>query len=344
MSHERIITKEYSAEDAGKRVGWISAQEHKENHNAVIVNIATATVGENGASQGYIHSEEYGHLTSSETTRGFLATTTFAAVVLRGEKINSNSQFFRVQDRSDLGGNAFQDGAAGYPDFAPNEDERTWVEGRRELLALLMSSLQATDIAHYYPAIYYLHNLGFAHQVTRDGSFLAQYSPSDYLLADPEMSPTTKREIVGAESLRKQLGLIESLDTRMKSALGVFSDIPPKKIPEVFTQSRKAVARHERKILDTTFDSYSSRAVFIPIGQGRSGRTWPYMDALANTEQAAFGIELTALKAENVAPAEHSLERELKELDGRKIYAQQGAAALRALYQAEQSAKNEHAS
>jgi hypothetical protein len=108
------------------------------------------------------------------------------------------------------------------------------------------------------------------------------------------------------------------LDTDMQRNLTVFHDtnVTGDNVTDIFTESRHRMMELERQIAARSIDSIM--AGFIPpIGRGKSGRTWPYMNATADSDQESFGLELADLHNHSIERTHSELGREMKELVAR---------------------------
>ncbi len=341
MPMQTVVTKEYPADLAGERVGWTSVEEINDNPDLVGVNVVVATVGTQGAKHGYHqHEGESERLYSSRSDEGFVAVAGLFVMISREKGIDPHgSTYFRAEERRGEGaGSILLNGGSGYHDFVPEDDAKSWADSATELLGLLKDGLARKDVADHYPTVYYYLNGMQGHDGYRSRNSLRDSNPQELFLADSTMAKTTKKQVAAVNGVVTSLEGVKTEDERMKQRLTVFSDIPAGDVSDAFVKSRQTVAAYEQAVLAALPNMYASPLVYLPIGFRPSGRSWPYMDAVARTEQEAFGIELSALQSGQTGRVNHELDRETKELEHRLEFARQGSHVLRLLLMSEQQA------
>ena len=338
MPLQTVFTKEFAPELAGERVGWVSVQEMPDNSDLVGVNVVVATVGNDGAKHGYHQRDgEAERMYSSQSDEGFLAVAGLFVMASREDGIHpQGGVYFRAEERKGDGRSILLNGGSGYPDLVPNDDGKSWADNGQELIGLLKEGLARKDVEEHYPAVYYLLNGMVGHERYRSRSSTRDTAPQELFVPDKTMIENTKKQTALADSVVTALEAVNTEDEHMKKRLTVFSDIPATEVPDAFMKSRQSVAAHERAILTTLPTMLAEQLVYLPIGFRPSGRSWPYMNAVAKTEEEAFGLELAALRSSNVRRANYELDREASELAHRLEFARQGSHVLRLLALSEQ--------
>lgn len=340
FERQLVKTKQFSPDDAGKRVGWAAALPIPERDDLVAFNVVTATVGPEGAYHGYNDDEINGERMrtySSQTSRGFLHVASLGVLINRNlPGIHQTNRDFGYSQQDD---GRFDDaryirlGANLRNEFAPEDEDKIWADNNQDLLNLLKAQLADADAMTHYPPIYYLMNALFTHPgIFKDATYTSENLQS-FILADASMAPTTRQEIEGAKHIISNLSSITAQDKGMLHNLGTFRDIPAEDIPDAFVASRRVVAVNEAAILEKLSELAYPQLVYQP----RDGREWPYMDGTVKNEQKAFGRELEDLKMNQSGRAIHELERELKSIEKRIDYARQGFQALHAISFAERN-------
>jgi hypothetical protein len=338
MSRDITYTREYPEEMAGERIGWSAVAEKPDNEDVVIVDTVVATIGENGARMGHIEVQN-GEETMKFTDgcdEGFLAVSGLMVIISRESGINQAGVVFSTERDERHRETILRYGAFGVTDFIPDEEQRQWADNRQEFIDNLKTAMDENEVGEHYPAVYY-HLNGFigrtALPVMR--SPLGTTAPEEVFIPDRTMAETTEEQANAAQTVADRLSDAHAEDSSMKKNLTVFSNIPAEQISQEFRESRRKVREIELKALEAVNGLLASRLVYLPIGQGRGARTWPYMDALAGDEAMAFKHELQMLEAKIAEPVSRELDREMRELKSRINYAQDGTQVLRLLNRAE---------
>jgi hypothetical protein len=339
---EVMVTREFAASEAGKRVGWVQVGEAPEDYSVIPVNVVLATVGSEGAKHGHHEYEQDGEVKraySDECDEGFLAVCGLSVLVSkeRGIETNGGSITYQGEEKSGAGASILQRGVIGIRSLYPPDEKRQWGVGSDEILPILKEGLKANDIDNHYPEIYYLLNGMMGHEHFRKRTTTLHTNPQELFVPDKDMQTTTRAQAVTASKIASKLETVWDEDKKMRNRLTVFSDIPASEITETFKNSRRAVAKMETEIIEHRKDLLVDDLVYLPIGFRPNGRSWPYMDATIEDEERAFGNELEALKQKNSFYPEGELIRELKEIEYRMEYAQQGGYMLHLLALAELS-------
>jgi hypothetical protein len=333
-----VIVKQFGSEMAGQRVGWVTTQvDEREKSDYVHVNLAVGTVGEEGATYSYVDLSEAGGGQGyhQRSTTGIVNGFSIEASVSRSKGIYPHAGYaFERQDKGDDTGRLFLCGASRAVRGMEEADKR-WAMTAPELKDAIREAMQEADIFAHYPALYYLTNGLMCHGFLLDRARISTTEVPAMLIADPEMADTTEAQIEVARKVIAELQTNIETDELMLSRLTVNSDIPAEEVPDAFTTARDSVNSHEVAMARTAEGLIVASLVYNPVGHGPGGRTYPYMGAHPGDKDRDFAIELAALKAKNIAPADHELGKEPRELRARLSWAQQGCAVLRTLNLAE---------
>ncbi|USN97292.1 MAG: hypothetical protein H6799_02875 [Candidatus Nomurabacteria bacterium] len=333
-----VIVKEFGPEMAGQRVGWVTTQvDEREDSDYVHVNLAVGTVGEEGATYSYADLSEIGggkgyhQLSTIGIVNGF----SIEASVSRSEGIHPHDGYaFERQDKGGDTGRLFLGGASRVV-REMEEADKQWALTAPELKDAIREAMQEADIFAHYPALYYLTNGLMCHGFFLERARISTTEVPGMLIADPEMANTTEQQIETARKVITELQTNIETDELMLSRLTVNSDIPAGEVPDAFVTARESINAHEVTMARTAEGLIAASLVYNPVGHGPGSRTYPFMGAHPGDKDRDFAIELKALKAKNIAPANHELGKELKELRARMLWAQQGCAVLRTLNLAE---------
>jgi hypothetical protein len=325
---ERVRTKEFSADDAGKRVGWVSLSERETvpGKSFCFVDVVTATVGEGGAWEGYIEvNDKKSEPNRYPDTAGFIAVSGISAILssrANGGALIPEEEALTYYPDNKGKSSIISKGAGRH---FPEEIIKKWVDCPERVLDLLKEGLTSHGLDDKYAMLYYWLNGTIAR--TNRGSTIdpvfGQYNASDLLIPDKTMAEQTQEQMSHTQGVVDALSQSIDNDKMMKKRLTIFSDITEAQVPEVYSGSRLTANELERKIGGHVSKMLVKRLVYLPIGFRPDGRTWPYMDASAEND-GAFGQQLADLKRGNVDFANHELDLEIKELIARLEYATQG--------------------
>lgn len=333
-----VIVQEFGPEMAGQRVGWVSAkQDDREDSDYVHVNVAVGTVGEEGGVYSYADLSEVGGGQGyhQRSTTGIVNGFSIEASVSRSEGIHPHGGYaFEIQDKGEDPGRLFLGGASRVV-RGMDEAEKQWALTAPELKDAIREAMEEADIFAHYPTLYYLINGLSCHGFFLDRARISTTEVPGMLIADPEMANTTETQIGLARKVITELQTNIETDELMLSRLTVNSDIPAEEVPDAFATARDSLNNHEVAMARAAEGLIVASLVYNPVGHGPGSRTYPYMGAHPGDKDRDFAIELEALKAKNIAPANHELGKELKELRARLSWAQQGCAVLRTLNLAE---------
>ena len=170
---------------------------------------------------------------------------------------------------------------------------------------------------------------------------LAAAAEGEPVIVDSHMTYETTLQLQmledAASILRESWRMNQSLAARI-------DDVAKSELPDIaedeFTLSRRLAHENEAKFhtLGARSAFGSGMRHFLPTGQGKSGRSWPFMDAGDSDEHAAFGRERELLKRGDRQAVFHSLEREARELTGRFSYLDTIIGSVKALRSRESEA------
>jgi hypothetical protein len=201
-----------------------------------------------------------------------------------------------------------------------------WLLGERDTTVGLKQKLGqfGLDADALYPVIYYN---------------LAAAAEGEPVVVDSSMVDET---IIQLSKLEEAVALLKT-SKQTNQALGeLIDDVAKSELPAIaanqFIDSRRV--SHDAEVL---FHELGASSVFgagmrqfLPTGQGRSGRSWPFMDASASDEDVAFGDEKKLLERRERRAVLDILERESRELEGRFSYLDTIITSVRALLAKEQ--------
>jgi len=346
MSETRnmVTVQAFGPEMAGQRVGWWAMHnlvEDEEQYKRV--NIATATVGEEGAALRYELVEEDGVQTKRwGWTDGVVGFSLAAGVSLLIEADTEPSEWMK-DHRIAHEGHHYHDvessfimlkAAEGHNNNEVLEPLRRWRENPRDLMRDIRTTMAQEGLGDMYPAVYYTANLGMGHEFYRNDSKLRAVPMEALLLPNEEMLEDTRKQVALSENIVRSLVTQIENDQAMLRDLTAFGAVPAKQIPGAFQESRRRAAVCEKEAYEASEKLYTYSGVYLRVGSS-GGRSWPYMDAGVADEGKAFGLELNALQQQNTMPAVTELEREQKELARRLAFARQGRAVLQKLVELE---------
>lgn len=340
-----VIDQEFGPELAGARVGWVNVGRGKleegREADTLFFDMAIATVGEEGAALKHLeYDDEPGKRLYSNVTRegGFSKAVTVSGITPVGDQFTTYHQMgWDISGRRQFSSEdtpattIVRRGSSMYDRTNVLADEnRQWFTDVHELPSLLRGALATQDLEESYPLVYYMLNMVSAHDDIRpaDGAYV---EPNELLVADPLMQETTLRQEAAATNMAKVLASMVREDEKMLQEVTDFSGVMVSKTVEAFRTSRRAMAEKESEVTTDLEKLVTPFGVYTPLGQGRAGRTWPYMDASEEDERCAFGLELEALQAGFVERPKSELKDEIKETSWRRDWAQKGALVLSAL-------------
>ncbi|PJE65582.1 hypothetical protein COU91_00865 [Candidatus Saccharibacteria bacterium CG10_big_fil_rev_8_21_14_0_10_47_8] len=300
----RVVVKEFPAEVAGEMAGWVDIKTTPGRKSDLIwARVAYGRIAVGGAQYSYPISESGTRGYSSGDSSGFtecvelglMAPMDWSDIVTESNKAPGLQGLDLNKDRRRAFASSFR-----YEDL-PDKDKGVWVLGAREILSTIKEGLEKQRADWLYANIYYM---------------LAYMAQEEDILPDPSMQDQTDEELAKAQSASSLLAESQQLDTMMQHRLTIFGDIPAVEIPEVFVDSRRLAHRNERTLRALDKDMILGRQQ-MPIGARSGGRSWPYMDAGESNEDKAFGVELEALRRNDIQPAWRELKREIVELNMR---------------------------
>lgn len=340
------IEKTFTASEFGGRVGWVRVKEFDE-HPYVAIDVVTAEVTEEvGAEFGvkFWKNEETDVQESSDQpyARGFGKVAAFSAFLSREADRREESNLHYTAE------------GMTYPTYRPDAEdllargtgdnrhvedtEKIWANGPSELLQTMHDILTKLDFESAYAIMYYLLNGAIA----QDGmmtSALTGIEPRSLLMPDPNMRQVTTQQLALVRDMSSSYSESIQNDMNMRHRItGFIDDTPRKGIPDRFVESRQKAAALEVKVSNAADKLVLRRLAYVPVGHGRAGRTWPYMDAVEPDADKAYGLELRDLRARKIDRAVHELDQEITELEARQALALGALQRLEILSQAEQAA------
>ena len=335
-SSEKIAVNEFSPEQAGSRVGWTSVEAKEINDNPLVfVDVVVATVGEDGAKLSYHEMNDDGEVhigVSNSCAEGFVAVAGLQTIISRERGLSTDSANVRFTDNNDRhgadsGASILLSGA--WPgQYQPEIGSVKWANGSQEILDDLKDGLLSEGVSEHYRTLYYLLN-GYL-WIQQEG----EERKPELLLPDISMQDDTLDQVADALVIKSVLEAAITEDEVMKQNLTVFSKIPASKIPKVFKNSRVEMRRKEAKMSIVNDTLAVGSIVYTPTSVFR---TWPYMDAAAQTDKEAFGLELEALENGSIDRVQSELTDEIKSLHRRLEFAQIGYEGLLALASSERA-------
>jgi len=335
------MIKDFPATQAGNRVGWVSTMQYGEGCEPGLtqINMVTATVGSEGAKLSHRHCEDEKSKYTISNQSGFLAISGIVATIspraLNEPMFETNFRYATPERHGNYDGILLSNGVGQH---TPDSDRghREWATGPSDLIDLLKQKMTDAELAELYPKMYYLFNGTIDQEYPYSEPLRGnELGIEDLLMPDSAMRNTTDEQI---EIVRSILAQFESQilnDEKMKRDLTVFGTVEASDIADEFEGSRRRAHESELEITEQMSKLALRRLVYVPTGQGKSGRSWPYMDASESNESAAFGQELHFLKEQDISNTNYQLEQEIKELSGRSAFARDAYLRLEDLRQAE---------
>jgi hypothetical protein len=297
LGGELVVTHEIPAHELA---GWVQVREEFEDRDSpfVIAAVAYGRAGDEGAAFGY---ED---LTRPPDTRLLPYVTGLGphvALTVSGQPTQRRLSpdlktvpGWRTNDRRVEFGEGF------YREDRPMPYKGVWTFGNDALVDAIKYQLAEHCAEEFYPSIYYL---------------LAQMCAEGDQLVDPSMHEMTLIEKSLSDYRYKSLIDISSTDWKLQTTLQDYSAGRHSRIIKDFVASRRSVAQREIDISEAmTFSVYSGARIHLPVGYGKGGRTWPFMDPTAESEEKAFGKEVELLKGHNYGSAIRQTAAEITEL------------------------------
>lgn len=343
----QVVTKEFSPDQAGERVGLIDIHAGRWSDSCgsnygTSIDIVLASIGENGAQGGYTERPDVGegeNIVFPGDVTGFVAATSLKLKIIEGHTLREhmlNPVFTLAADDNRTGSKGSH-----IVREATENDNAKWVETTPSIVTEIKDAMKRENIDEFYPFIYYVLNAAIGHAATRDKLEHLSKVNYEHLLADPQMNDMTVEQLRLSSEVNGRLQDVLKEDEKMKHVLTVFGGVPAAEVPEAFAGSRTKVHQLEQEAKDLAEELYIPYMTYLPVGEasGLRVRSWPYMDASVSVDdERAFGRELGALSDNNVVPANVELDREVKEVTGRIEFARSSVAMLTNLAQAEQKA------
>lgn len=335
MSLKTERTVSYPKSMVGERVGWIATGKIASDEDTLLsIDVVTATVGLEGAWQGFRYSESSQF--NMPVQEGFLAVSAMSSIIRPGKPTGDvdeqNLRFVFPQtdheiDRSKVG--LLAQGAGGLTDRL-TDYKRTEAASKDEIIEILKERLDQTGFGDRYPQLYYW--LNGAPQL-KDGAPIEGVAIPQMLLPDPAMRTQTTDQAVLAESITSSLQNLHDRNEIMRRRMTVFSDIPSSEVATRFIDNRTFAHSAELLIREKMSKLAVRRLVYLPIGVQR---TWPYMDAGVEGVEG-YGPELDGLRARKIHPAYDALADESRELERRELHARSAAQRFKLLLSLEKA-------
>lgn len=330
MSQKREIEQAFSAEQKGDRVGWVRVAPIENSTFAAIDIVTTSVVGDEGAEFGAVrlrHNDDEVESLPFPYQVGFGYTAAFSAILsperTRQEEFNL---MYTPQDHK-IAGSSYGTGRAeellahGTADTRRYEQnaEKVWTKNPAELLDTLQQLLADVALGSAYQSLYYWMNGAIGREQPNTSS-LHGADMRRLLMPDANMNYRTREDTAHMSAMNTALLRSVTNDVRMRSKLLQPSN-EAAVLLDAFVHSRDRAADLEREIGAEAEKLAVKRLAFLPTGQGRSGRTWPYMDASESDADKAYGLELRDLRAGSANRAVHEIDEEVKELEARRTLA-----------------------
>ena len=323
------VVQEYGPEHAGELVGWVNVERRAhlgDEADFILASIAYARVAAEGARYSVIERVPGEHLYASGYIRGFDKSLqlSIATPDAAGQHIEAVPRQMPSVDRK-LKHNSYP--ARRFADNldygSPENGDGEWLLGGSEILRSIKTQLSDAEAAFLYPVAYYT---------------LAAMADAEDQLADPTMSSLTKIEYKLAEYRVEELMKLVTGNLALDE---VIEDARSSELPDhvnAFVESRRNVTTVEYKLAELRAASALRGRLVLPYGEPAGVRTWPYMDAVAGTEHAAFGNERAMILAKNRSGMLRALGAETAEQQERLQNARHIARQLHALADKENEA------
>lgn len=340
----------FGEELVGQRIGWMEMVEvpTQWEHTVHQLNVSSAVVGPRGARISYVETNG-GEAFHRGSLEGFMDGAAIE-ITYGDEGVVDQSQMRLLTSNlsneypyaSPVQSVLVSGVSAGHGEL-PGFRDRNWAMTEAEFHELFTSGIREEIDRRGHPEIYkyayYLMNMSLLHRDFQAEDHLV-ITGRKRAIADPEQHETTERQIQVASDIHENLHIEHAMSSTLANDIRSDAEdsgdshavqFTKESIEERFVRLRRQAHQAELAALEAQGELIVSAGVYIPEGQGPMGRTWPYMSARERDENAAFGRELSGLKANDYATALSELEREKKELMMRARYAAFGRNALNEL-------------
>lgn len=341
-TREFVTELEFDPEMAGRRIGWSAVRTYSNLSDYAVIDLATTTISEDGATLRYQPREEDGVPSRaywSDSAAGFIATAGISITVDKTRPPEAqlpDGPSFAFNDNIIKGssdGIILRTAGGGRgSDEEELREKRVWADSNVGVMRNIKLAMGNERIMDYYPIVYYTANVLLGHEHFRAGSGIRRIEAEDLLLPDEAMADATYEEIKAATTVSDSLNGALEEDKEMLTNLTIFGSVPSDQVPAAFKASRGKVYEAEEAAKEAAGQLRSQVGMYLPVGYPFGGRTWPYMDAsLPPDDEASFGGELDQLSEGKTRIAERELERERDELERRIQFIQEGVVALKIL-------------
>jgi|GEM_PF-2182683 len=343
MTQVSEIEKSFSPDAHGKRVGWVSAKEVHDGELLAVDVVSATVLDPEGATFGAWHWEtDKGNSLPHPYQKGLGHTAAFS--VLLGREKNWQQEFnfdytpegmkypMGLPPEAD---DLLHRGTGTNRRYEDDENgpQKLWFEGAPQLIETLRTTLPS-DFEDVYTTMYYLINGGIRSE--GDKSALWHAKPESLLAPDALMADQTTQQLQQLRIMEQAYSQSITNDTNMRHRLsGFIGDTPMKELPALFIESRQRAAEYEKTVTEAARELAIRRLSYVPTGQGRSGRSWPFMDASSQDPNAAYGPELRELHDRRSGRAIAELDREINELSARRVLATESIQRFELLAQLE---------
>lgn len=319
MSRETITAIKFGPEQAGERFAWAYAE--RVNEIAVCATLTGARVGNEGASV-YARFTDDGTLVRSGYDSPGAENPYHVELVFTTDTDELEvAHIDRVASEGWPNRTSFPL-ASVWKHVFDKEPRGEWAAGV-DIPRVVRQILSQGDMADAYTPLYYYTAI-IADRASRP--------------LDLTMSEKTSRQIEVADNVRKVLVEARRQSLQLKLDIeNAKTNYLPYFADREFVESRRKAAELNGTFLEAVAKgAFKGARLYPPMGQGRSGRSWPYMDATVADEQTAFGLEKEALRNMEPGRVVGELEREIREFEGRIEYAAMIQARLSTLAEDEQ--------
>lgn len=321
VQNERLVAKEFSPQDAGVPVVYanVNILQTEDEIKYGRLEVVASSVSPEGASLTFYRSDGGKRLYSFDSAIGFDGAHGVEVGFL-GDEINDG----RMKSRETPSELYYAD--PGWIVDATIRDKNYseggfWFAGKHETTKGLKEKIGSFGLAadKLYKTVYY--NLAVA-------------SEGDPVVIDRDMENETDSQLVTLHKAKDALE--ESLEENRQLAL-LIANADRTELPQIaeseFAQSRRGAHQRERVFWRSSNDSAmgSGMRQFIPVGHGRAGRSWSYMDASVEDEAIAFGKEQQYLQRDQREEVHVAIDKESRELQGRIAHLDDVIVAINAL-------------
>jgi hypothetical protein len=348
MPHKFEIEKEYPATAYGERVGWVRAKEVGDDGDHIAIDLVSAeVVSEEGAQYGNqsIYDNDGVFLTGDiPYQKGFGRVAAFSALLGNESMWQYEFNLHYVPeglDQPDVSYNKpsasglLASGTGDTVRYFENSG-RVWVEHSSELLATLKEILTKLKFEDAYDTVYYWVNGAVGREYPAQ-SELTYIHPSRLILPDTSMQKKTRVQVEATKAMVSALTSSLANDETTRHRLsGFIIDTPMDTLPDAFIASRTRASELEERVSTEAGKLIVQRLAHMPPGQGRAGRTWPYMNAVESDVDNAYGLELRDLRARKTDRAIRELDRERGELGARQMIASEALQRFERIQQLEE--------